>query len=260
MIPYFSWQTFHLGPIPIQVWGLFVALGILAGTWAAARLARRRRLDPSVVWDATVWIVVAAMVGARLFHVVVYVPTYYLADPWQILAVWNGGLSMFGGFICAVAAGLWFLQRRKLALLAYCDTLAYGLPLGIGIGRIGCFLIHDHPGTLTHFLLGVRFADGSVRHDLGLYESIYGFALAIVFYVLFRSNAKPSTYLATFLITYGLFRFAADFLRVIDTRYLGLTPAQFLSVLMVLAGILLSLREVIRRSNPPRGIASLRSQ
>lgn len=237
MIPYFEFKTIPIGPLTIQVWGLLVALGIFAGAWLGARMAKRRGLDGGLVWDAAVWIVVGAMVMARLFHVVLYEPAQYLADPLSVVAIWEGGMSMFGGFAGALVAFVLFVRRRKLDAWRYADAMVYGLPCGIGIGRIGCFLIHDHPGTLTSFWLGVKYPDGSVRHDLGLYESIYGFALAVVFFLLARRNAKPPTYIVTFLGTYGIFRFATDFLRVIDTRYLGLTPAQYLSIAMVVASV-----------------------
>lgn len=242
MIPFVELKTLSIGPVTIQAWGLLVALGILVGAAVAARLAKRRRLDPSVIWDVSVWIVVGSMVMARLFYVAFYDPATYLADPLQIVAIWNGGMSMFGGLVGATIAALWFLRRRKLDLKQYADTLCFGLPVGVGIGRIGCFLIHDHPGTLTSFVLGVKYPDGSIRHDLGLYESLYGFALAIVFFLLARRNAKPPTYLVVFLSTYGVYRFASDFLRVIDTRYFGLTPAQYLSVLMIACAFVLLLR------------------
>ena len=238
MIPYFQFLTISLGPITLQVWGLFVAFGILIGAWTAARMAKRRGLDQAIVWDVAVWVVVGSMIGARLFHVLVYDPQTYLWDPIQIFMIWKGGLSMFGGLIGATIAGVWYLRRKKLNLLLWCDTLMFGLPIGIGIGRIGCFLIHDHPGTLTHFLLGVRFPDG-IRHDLGLYESIYGFALAIVFFFLAKKDAKPPTYLITFLISYGAFRLFSDFFRLLDTKYFHLTPAQYLSIILFVAGVTL---------------------
>lgn len=236
MIPYVELHAIPLGPITVQAWGLMVALGLFAGAWLGARMARSRGLDPALVWDAAAWIVAGAMVGARLFHVVVYDPVPYLADPLSVVAVWNGGMSMFGGFAGAIAAGVWFLRRRKADVWQYADAMVYGLPCGIGIGRIGCFLIHDHPGTLTHFALGVRYPDGSVRHDLGLYESVFGFALALVFFMLARRHVRPPAYVVAFLLSYGTFRFLSDFLRVVDARYLGLTPAQYLSIAMIAAG------------------------
>ena len=125
----------------------------------------------------------------------------------------------------------------------YIEQGFYALPLGIGIGRIGCFLIHDHPGTLTHFFLGVKYPDG-VRFDLGLLESILGFILFIVFYFLFKKLIKVRFGLVAGLsmASYAVVRFLFDFLRATpdfpggDLRYLSLTPAQWgmLAVLLAL--------------------------
>jgi len=202
-------------------------------------MAKHRGLDPAVVWDSAAWITGAAIIGARLFHVVFYDPARYIADPMSIVAIWQGGMSMFGGFLGAIVAGVLYLCHRKVDVRNYVDSIVYGLPLGIGIGRIGCFLIHDHPGTLTNFVLGVRFPDGSIHHDLGLYESIFSFVLAAVFYVLARRRTRPPAFVATFLVAYGIFRLAADFLRIADARYFSLTPAQYLSIAMILVAIFL---------------------
>jgi phosphatidylglycerol:prolipoprotein diacylglycerol transferase len=240
VLSYLELKTLSLGPVVLQAWGMFVAAGIFVGAWLAARMARRRGLDGGLVWDGAVWMVAGAVVGARLFHVALYEPAAYLADPLSAVAIWQGGMSMFGGIAGALLAGAWFFHRKRADVWLYFDAVAYGLPCGIGVGRIGCFLIHDHPGTTTSFWLGVRYPDGSVRHDLGLYESLYGFALAAVFLLLARRNAKPPAYLVAFLASYGAFRFFMDFLRVIDARYFGLTPAQYLSVAMVVASIMIT--------------------
>ena len=243
MIPYFELKTIPLGPLTIQAWGLMVALGIFVGAWVGARMAKRRGLDPSAVWDAAVWIVIGAMVMARLFHVAFYDPARYLADPLSVVAIWEGGMSMFGGFAGALAAGIWFMRRRKLDIWQYADAMVYGLPVGIGIGRIGCFLIHDHPGTLTHFILGIKYPDGSVRHDLGLYESLNGLALFVVFLFLKKKNPSTGTFLTVFLLWYGFSRFILDFFRatdgaIVDARYAGLTPAQYVAVILFALGVI----------------------
>ena len=240
MIPYFGATMFHLGPIPIQVWGTFVALGVLVATATAAWLARRRGQDTKVIWDTAFWALLGAMIGARIFHVLAYNPAYFFEHPWKLFAVWEGGESVIGGLIGGAIAGIWYLRRRKLNVLAYSDTALFGLPIGYAIGRIGCFLIHDHPGTLTHFILGVRYPDG-VRHDLGLYASLNGFILAGIFYLLYRKKAPMGAYTVTFLLWYGLTRFFLDFLRakdgpIVDTRWIGLTPAQYAAGVMVIGG------------------------
>lgn len=237
MIPYFSLTTFAIGPIVFHAWGLFLALGFLLAGFMAARFAKQRGDDPQVIWDLLTWVAIAGMVGGRLGHVLLYDPGYYATHLVEIFEIWNGGLSIYGGFFLASVVGLLFLRRRKLDLHRYTDIVAFGMPFGIWIGRIGCFLIHDHPGTLTHFVLGVRFPDGAVRHDLGLYESINAFCMAMVFLWLSRKPRPVGIYLAIFSVWYGITRFVMDFLRVIDVRYFGLTPGQYFSIVLCVFGI-----------------------
>lgn len=236
MIPYFQFTVVHLGPLTLYVWGIFAALGLLAGGWVAARLAKERGLKKEVIWDLAAVAGIAGIVGGRLFHVFLYAPGQYAADPLSALALWDGGISIMGSMLGAVAAVLLFLRKKKLELLPYLDTLTFGFPLGYAVGRIGCFLIHDHPGTLTHFFLGVKYPDG-VRHDLGLYELFNGIGLFLLFLFLKKRGAKPPTYLVAFLLWYGSVRFLLDFLRAADVRYFGLTPAQYVSALLSAGGV-----------------------
>jgi phosphatidylglycerol:prolipoprotein diacylglycerol transferase len=239
MIPYFIITTIHIGPIPVQVWGLMVAFGILAGVFAASKMAQCRGLNKDVVWDLAAWVMVGAFVGARV-AMLAYTPEVYLSDPFELLRVWHGGFSIFGGFIGALTSGIWFLKKRNLGILSYSDIAVFGLPLGIFVGRIGCFLIHDHPGRLTDFLLGVRYVGGT-RHDLGLYDCVVGLVLFMIFLMLARRKTKVGAYVVVFSIGYALARFFFDFLRatdvaVPDARYFGLTPAQYAAIIMLMFG------------------------
>lgn len=268
MIPYFQFNTIALGPITIQVWGLFVALGITAGITLAYFWAKKYLLSGEVVLDMAIWVLVGAFVMARVFHVVFYDPVFFINNPDEILKVWHGGASSLGGFVGA-GLGLWlFAKKRKFTLkelLPYFDIGALALWLGWGIGRIGCFLIHDHPGTLTSFVLGVQYPcdmgtmfiaesedaqmmHGCVRFDLGLMESITGFLLFIIFYILFKKLIKIRWGLVAGFSTaaYAVIRFFLDFLRIPasmpggDVRYLYLTPAQW-GMIGVLIGLTLAL-------------------
>ncbi len=237
MIPYIFWRTIELGPITLQVWGIFVALGFAFGAAMAGWLAKRRGDDPKVVFDLVGWLVITGIVGGRLGHVLFYEPAYYWQHPFEILAIWNGGLSMFGGLIASMAIGYWYLRRRHVDVWRYADVVAFGLPFGKWIGRVGCFLIHDHPGTATDFILGVQYPDGTVRHDLGLYLSINGLVLGLFMLWLSRKSRSVGTYVVVFSIWYGLVRFGLDFLRLVDVRYFGLTPGQYFSVALFAFGI-----------------------
>lgn len=239
MIPWIESHTFFLGPIPLQTWGTFVATGFIVATWIAARRATLKHLDPKLVWDMAFWIFVAAMAGSRLFHVLFYEPGYYLAHPWDAIDPRTPGFAIMGGLLSG-AGVVWVYARKKgLDFLAYADTLAWGVPWGCGIGRIGCFLIHDHPGTLTSFALGVKYPDGSVRHDLGLYLSMLGFAIGAAFLFFDRKARRTGFWLGAFLILDGVSRFVLDFLRVVDRRILWLTPTQWTLIATTSLGIFL---------------------
>lgn len=237
MIPYFEWRTIVIGPLTLQVWGLFVALGFLVGALAAQWLAKRRGQSPDVIAGLAVWMIAAGMIGGRLGHVLLYEFAYYVAHPLEIFALWHGGASMFGGLLACIVVGVWYLHRRKVDLHAYADTAIFGLPFGFAVGRIGCFLIHDHPGTATHFALGIRYPDGVTRHDLGLYEALNSALMAVAFLWLVQRKARAGVFIGVFSVWYGVFRVVADTLRTVDTRYFGLTPGQYLGGALAIFGV-----------------------
>lgn len=248
MIPYFQITTVALGPVTVQVWGLFVALGILLGAWVSARFAKQRGLHPETIYTGATYLIIAAFLGARILHVILYEPGYYWEHPGEIIAFWHGGFSVMGGFVGALIGYVVFVKRHAIAWIPYVDAFLYGLPLGMACGRIGCFFIHDHPGTATHFVLGVRGTDGVARHDLGLYEGLQSLALAGVFAWLARTPRPPLFFARVFLLWYGAIRFFLDFLRTADSTYWGLTPAQYLSIGMVLAAFFLQRLTVTKES------------
>jgi phosphatidylglycerol:prolipoprotein diacylglycerol transferase len=254
MIPYFKYTVIPVGALHIQVWGLLVAAGIVVAVAVGAREARKRGLDPGTFVDLATWVLIPAFIVARLVHVFVYAPTPFFADPFRFFRMWEGGVSSFGGFLGAGIGAWLFVRRRKISFDAYADVACYALPLGYGIGRIGCFLIHDHPGTLSHSLLAVQYPGGA-RLDHGLLLALVGFAI-FAFFLLwkkYRPHPRQKAYLPAFMIIYGAARFMLDFWRAwdlpgSDVRWLWLTPAQYGSIILVALGIVALVRH--RRASP----------
>ncbi len=238
MIPFFELPSFHVGPVTLSAFGLLAAGGVLAGTQIAVHRAARQGLDTQPLSDFAVWGVAGGVIGGHLVHLLLYHPEE-LSDWRRIFFFWEG-LSSFGGLLGGVIAAAIFFRRRAARFDAYGDALALGIAPGWGIARIGCFVIHDHPGAKTSFPLAISFPRSAeatlgfsgVRHDLGLYDALVLFLFAGLLFVLDRRAILRGRLLALLALLYGTSRFLLDFLRAADVpyadaRYFGLTPAQY---------------------------------
>ncbi len=157
MIPYFRPEALmllegpvDLGPftlqnIAIQPWGVMAAVGFMVGSWVCQQFAKRRGIAPKVYADIVVWLAAGALIFGHLGHVL-YEPQTYLNNPIKLLQVWNGLSSMGGFFGCTLLAVIFF-RRQGIHPFRGGDILMIGLTFGLVFGRLGCFVVHDHPGV-----------------------------------------------------------------------------------------------------------------
>lgn len=242
MIPYFEQPHIPLGPITIHGFGLLVAAAVLLGAALIRRRARKLGLDVPAIQRLVTWVVIGGFIGAHLVDRFVYFPRQTLEEPFSLLRPWEG-LSSFGGFLGAIVGIRLFLRRHPLQpMWPYLDTIAWAFPFAWVIGRLGCFIAYDHPGSPTTFFLGQTYRDGIVRHNLGFEEALYSAVIAAIFLLLSRRDRQPGFFVAWLAILYAPFRFSLDFLRKIDVRYLGLTPGQYGAALLLVAGVVLLVR------------------
>jgi phosphatidylglycerol:prolipoprotein diacylglycerol transferase len=234
MIPYVQ---LHL---PFQLFGAVLIAAVWLGHWFVHRRARQLGLDKQRTDNMWMWSIVSALVVAHLFDVIAY---QWTSDGPPSLYAWLNpfyGLSSYGGFAGAVGAMYLWCAAQGEPFLPYLDSCAFGIVPGWLLGRIGCFLAHDHPGRLTSFVLAVQYPGGA-RHDLGLYEALVALAMTIAFVLFARARRPVGFYAMLCCVVYGPARFALDFLRATDgvapdPRYFGLTAAQYGSLLVTFAG------------------------
>jgi phosphatidylglycerol:prolipoprotein diacylglycerol transferase len=260
-IPYTTFPEIDLGPVQLRTFGVMVGAGVLLGAWLAARWGERFGLPADQTYRLATRMVVGGIIGARLTWVVSHLGQ--VDSPIDVIAIWEGGLQFSGGFAAAVIIGYPLYRHIPLRERWHSlDGYAYGLTIGLAIGRIGCYAVGEHFGRRSSFFLATRFEGGSTREGLGdlrvvegmvfhqtaLYELLY---LLVLFGVLTtlrrRAVDRPGTLIGVFCVFYGVARFASDSLRVNDERVLHMTGAQYLMVLMTLAGvwILLRVRDVV---------------
>ena len=186
MIPYFNGHLFDILGVPIYMFGVLVAIGVIVGDQIVVRQGVKRGLDDKDVKFLNARIVIGGFIMAHLVSVIFYFPERIKESPWVLLNVWSG-LSSFGGFLGALLAFLYYTKREKIDRLAYADSVALGLSVGWIFGRTGCFTAHDHPGRRTSFFLSVNYPGGP-RFDLGLDELLFTIVLTVV---LFQYAKKP---------------------------------------------------------------------
>ena len=106
---------FRLGPVTIHTYGFFIALGFLIGLWVAAYYAKKESIPHARIVDLGFYILIAALVGSRLFFIIVNAP-YYLDRPMEILKIWEGGLVFYGGVLLAIPTAFWFVKKHSLGI------------------------------------------------------------------------------------------------------------------------------------------------
>lgn len=221
--------VFRLGPIAVHSWGLFFAIAFGAGTVLAMREAKRHGIEPSSVLDLALFAAVGALVGARLMYVALDIG-YYWENPAAIVGIGEGGLaglSLHGGVLGGLGAGIFFSMRRKLRFFVLADLVAPSVALGTAIARIGCLLNGCCYGLPTDLPWGIhtRFEAG-LRHPTQVYEAVLDLAL---FAFLWRRRHKapyPGHLFAQYVVGYSAVRFVVEPWRVAERVLPWLTVAQ----------------------------------
>ncbi len=253
-IPYETFPELQVGPFTLRTFGFFVAVGVLVGAFFAARYGEEWGIPREETYRMATWMVLAGIIGSRITWVLTNLDQVDSAV--DVIAVWEGGLQFSGGFVFGILAGYPFYSKwPRLTRWRSLDGYAYGLTIGLAIGRIACYSVGEHFGGETSFFLATRYEGGDVRegtlgdvllqegmvfHNTALYELIYMLALFIVLtWVLYGRKNRPPTGTAggIFCIWYGVARFASDAVRVNDERVLGMTGAQWLCLALIPFGV-----------------------
>ena len=244
-------------------WRLCVAAVRRAAFWPASGPP----LSPHQIENLLTWIIIGVVVGGRLGFVLVYQPEYYLANPLEILKVWQGGMSFHGGFAGVAVAGLAYCMRQHASILGTADLLALATPPGLFLGRLANFINNELWGRPADLPWAVIFPGEAAqtcpgieglcaRHPSQLYEALLeGLLLGALLLVLAWRRGwlrRPGAITGAFLVGYGLARSFVELFRQPDAQFVtasnptgyalqfgdwGLTMGQTLSLPMVAVGI-----------------------
>jgi phosphatidylglycerol:prolipoprotein diacylglycerol transferase len=261
-----SWADLGIGPVALDLgffqlrwYSLAYLAGIVVGWWYLLKLIARpgapmaRRHADDMVFYATLGIIL----GGRLGYVLFYKPAYYFSNPLEILQLWDGGMSFHGGVIGTSLAILYMARKQGLQWLRIHDYVACCVPFGLFFGRIANFVNGELWGRVTHVTWAVRFPEveegvqflGPPRHPSQLYEAgLEGIVLFLILWFLFwktEARYQPGKLVGTFILGYGIIRFALEYVRSPDRHLVwlaeqtGLSMGQWLTLPMIAGGVYL---------------------
>ncbi len=257
-------NSFNIGPLTIHFYGIVIMLGVVAAAFLAQREAVRRGQDGNLIWDMLVWVLIAGIIGARIWHILTPSPSleaqgvttyYYLTHPLEAIAIWNGGLGIAGAVAGGALALFFFVRRHHLSFLTWLDILAPAVAIGQAIGRWGNFFNQELYGAPTslpwaiyidpqHRLPG--FENVAYYHPTFLYESLWNLLnMGLLLWLgrRYQDRLKNGDIFLVYLITYPLGRFLLEFVRLDSSQLAGINANQALMlVVMVIAALVLSWR------------------
>ena len=258
-------EIIELGPLRLRWYGVFFALGFVLGYEIVAQFYRREQRPVENLSSLAVYLMLGTVIGARLGHVLFYQPDYYLARPWEIVMIWQGGLASHGGFAgVLIAIALYLRKYPDMSFLQLADRLAIPSILTASLIRVGNLFNSEILGTPSNVPWAVVFArvDSLPRHPAMLYEAS---AYLTVFCILYAAYWKtrimefPGRTLGMSLALCFLARFLIEFVKENQVPFeqrLPLDMGQLLSIPFVITGVILI---YISKPPSPRSIQSTKS-
>jgi phosphatidylglycerol:prolipoprotein diacylglycerol transferase len=212
-----------LGPLTLHSYGFFMALGVALALWFLYRQAKAQAIDAARLLDAAFYIMIVALVGAKLVLLAGNF-SYYLSNPKELLWIARSGGVFQGGLAFGLIFALWYFRRKKLPTWKIADIAAPALALGHGFGRIGCFLAGCCYGKECALPWGVTFHDeyahsltsiplNEALHPVQLYEAALNFINFVVLYVLLRRKKFDGQIFPFYIINYSIIRYFTEFFR-----------------------------------------------
>tara|TARA_A100001011_G_scaffold345868_1_gene381881 strand:- start:230 stop:1024 length:795 start_codon:yes stop_codon:yes gene_type:complete len=244
---------FDFGIIVIRWYSLSYIFGIILGWWLGKKIINHVIKDVNFKFnirefdDLITYLIIAIIVGGRLGYIIFYNLGFYIDNPFDIIKVWQGGMSFHGALLGIIVGTYLFSKKRNVPTFFLLDIVACVSPIGIFLGRIANFINGELIGKVTEVSWSVIFPtiDDLPRHPSQLYEAMLeGVVLLLILNsLIFRQKYKMGTCSYLFLIYYGVFRIISEFFRQPDAQigYLFnlFSMGTLLSFLMIIAGFVL---------------------
>jgi len=222
----------QFGNFELRSYGVIVALSFAIALWMSSKEAERKGLDPKLIQDFGVYALFGGIVGARIYFVLLSEPAYFLQHPWEILAVWHGGIGIIGSLLGGAVVALWYCRKKEISFLKLSDTLAPGIALGQTIGQFACLLNGDSYGRPADLPWAITYTDprslaplNVPLHPIEIYEMAAYFLVFLMVWNIRKKYRTVGFALFAYLSAYGVARFFVEFFRGHPAIFAGGIPA-----------------------------------
>lgn len=254
------------GNFEIRYYGLMYLLAFFVSYFLIQKLIDIKSIGikKEELFDFLFCLLVGAIIGARIFYVMFYNPSFYLQNPFEILAFWKGGLSFHGGLLGGLLVVFLYSKKKSVPFFAITDLFSIPLSLGLFFGRFGNFLNGELFGRVTDVPWAIAFTTAPDkgllgRHPSQIYEMTKNLIMFFVLLSFYKRSKKEGNTTALFFLLYGTMRFFIEFFREPDPQlglvFLGLTMGQLLCFGMIIFGLSLLLYLNLGQKNPRKRLA-----
>lgn len=251
---------FTIGHFMLRWYGLILMMAVGIGLWLTGREAERKGFNKSEIYDAAIWIMLAGLLGARLFHVVDHWSHEYAMDPIRALYIWEGGLAIWGAIIGGLIAVVLLARQRRWNLPRLLDAFVPGVVLAQAVGRVACIITGDAMGPPTNGPFGIAYTNpnamvpqlGVYYTPMPVYEIIVNLGIFALVWSLRKRKWAEGNLFIIYLILYSLERFLLGYTSAYLTVAFGLNQSQLIALsLLVAVTVFLLLRTVKRARIQP---------
>jgi phosphatidylglycerol---prolipoprotein diacylglyceryl transferase len=227
-------ELISFGPIHIYFFGVMIAAGIIAGSIFAIKQAEKRGISEDTMLNLIMIVVVSGVLGARLFYILFYNPSFYFSNPSEIIKIDEGGLSIHGGIFSAIIAGYIYSIKSKISFFKLADITVMALPLAQGIGRVGCDVFGKPMASVMPW--GINYG-GQVLHPAQVYEFILDY---ILFTILWRRSYKKKfegELFIIYILAFPVIRGIVEFFRINPVIWGPFSVSHLLSLVLIIVGL-----------------------
>ena len=229
-------ELFSIGPFHVYFFGLMIAIAIIAAVSFLEWQARKKGIKDDIMFNLAIIVVISGVVGARLFYIFFYNPSFYFSHPMDILKITEGGLSIHGGILVAIVAGYIYSVRVNISFFKLADISVVAVALAQGIGRVGCDVFGK---VMTRSMPWGISVGGSVLHPAQVYEFILDY---ILFFILWKKSEKQKyegQLFVNYIIGFSIIRGFVEFFRINPVIMGPFSVSHLLSFVFIIVGLII---------------------